>query len=282
MGTMRPGGMNMGARAERTPRGRGARAGQTELPKRKPNLKKLWPQIKALVAPRMGLLLAGMGLMVINRVAGLVLPFTSKPLLDTVLSPLHPRPDLLPRIIALVFSAMVVQAITSFSLTQLLSKAGQRLIAEMRRQVQRHVGLLSVSYYDENRTGTLVARIMSDVEGVRNLVGTGLVEFVGGLLTAVLAFLYLMHRSVTVTLTVFAVMGGFVFILQYAFRVIRPIFRERAKINAEVTGRLTESLGGVRVIKGYHAEEREAGVFSLGVDRLLANVMRSLDRKRVV
>ena len=110
-----------------------------------------------------------------------------------MLSPQHPQPELLPRIIALVFSAMVVQAITSFSLTQLLSKAGQRLIAEMRRQVQRHVGLLSVAYYDENRTGTLVARIMTDVEGVRNLVGTGLVEFVGGLLTAVLAFLYLMH-----------------------------------------------------------------------------------------
>jgi subfamily B ATP-binding cassette protein MsbA len=138
------------------------------------------------------------------------------------------------------------------------------------------VGLLSVSYYDENRTGTLVARIMSDVEGVRNLVGTGLVEFVGGLLTAVLAFLYLLHRSVEVTLTVFAVMGAFVFILQYAFRVIRPIFRERAKINAEVTGRLTESLGGVRVIKGYHAEEREAGVFATGVERLLTNVMKSL------
>jgi subfamily B ATP-binding cassette protein MsbA len=277
MGTMRSGVLGMGgARAERSPRGGGGRAGQAELPKHKPNLKELWPQIWSLVAPRKGLLLAGLGLMAINRVAGLVLPFTSKPLLDTVLSPLHPRPDLLPRIIALVFSAMVVQAITSFSLTQLLSKAGQRLIAEMRRQVQRHVGLLSVAYYDENRTGTLVARIMSDVEGVRNLVGTGLVDFVGGLLTAVLAFIYLLHRSVTVTLTVFAVMGAFVFMLQYAFRVIRPIFRERAKINAEVTGRLTESLGGVRVIKGYHAEEREAAVFSAGVDRLLVNVMKSL------
>ena len=196
MSTMRGGGMGMGMRAERTPHGRGARAGQTDLPKRKPNLKKLWPQIKALVAPRKGLLVAGLCLMAINRVAGLVLPFTSKPLLDKVLNQAHPHPELLPRIIALVFSAMIVQAITSFSLTQLLSKAGQRLIAEMRRQVQRHVGLLSVAYYDENRTGTLVARIMTDVEGVRNLVGTGLVEFVGGLLTAVLAFIYLLHRSV--------------------------------------------------------------------------------------
>src|SRR5579863_9097304 len=198
MGGLRSGGMGMGAHAERTPPpGRAPRAGMTDLPKRKPNLKKLWPQIWALVAPRKWLLLLGLGLMAINRVAGLVLPYTSKPLLDRVLSPQHPRPDLLPRIIALVFSAMVVQAITSFSLTQLLSKAGQRLIADMRRQVQRHVGLLSVAYYDENRTGTLVARIMTDVEGVRNLVGTGLVEFVGGLFTAVLAFFFLLHRSAT-------------------------------------------------------------------------------------
>jgi len=273
---MRGGGMGMSMRAERSPHGRGARAGQPDSPKPKPNLKKMWPQIRALVMPRIGLLLGGMGLMAINRVAGLVLPFMSKPLLDKVLSTQHPHPEMLPRIIALVFSAMVVQAFTSFSLTQLLSKAGQRLIAEMRRQVQRHVGLLSVAYYDENRTGTLVARIMTDVEGVRNLVGTGLVEFVGGLLTAVLAFLYLLHLSVAVTLTVFTVMGAFVFVLQYAFKVIRPIFRERGKINAEVTGRLTESLGGVRVIKGYHAEEREAHVFSGGVDRLLSNVMKSL------
>ena len=270
-----------GSRAERSPRAGGTRAG-ADLPKRKPDMKKLWPQIWLLMAPRKGLLLAGMGLMVVNRFAGLVLPFMSKPLLDKVLSTDHPHPELLPKIIAIVFGAMVVQAITSFSLTQLLSKAGQRLIAEMRRQVQRHVGLLSVSYYDSNRTGTLVARIMTDVEGVRNLVGTGLVDFVGGLLTAVLAFFYLLHRSVTVTLTVFAVVAGFVFILQYAFRVIRPIFRERAKINAEVTGRLTESLGGVRVIKGYHAEEREASVFAVGVERLLANVMKSLTMTSVL
>ena len=276
MGTMRPGGMNIGARAERTPRGRSARAGQDDLPKRKPDLKKLWPQVKALVKPRLGLLLAGMGLMIINRVALLVMPYISKPLMDKVLNQDHPHPELLPGIIAVVFAAMVVQAITSFALTQLLSKAGQRLIAEMRRHVQRHVGLLSVSYYDENRTGTLVARIMTDVEGVRNLVGTGLVEFVGGLFTAILAFIYLMHLSAAVTLTAFAVMGAFVFALQYAFRIIRPIFRERGKINAEVTGRLTESLGGVRVIKGYHAEDREAGVFAVGVGRLLDNVMKSL------
>ncbi|MDE3063818.1 MAG: ABC transporter ATP-binding protein, partial [Acidobacteriota bacterium] len=279
---MRGAGLDMGMRAERSTEKHGSRAGKSDLSKRKISMKKLWPQVLALVAPRKGLLVAGILLMAINRVAGLVLPYTAKPLLDNVLSPLHPRPDLLPKIIALVFSAMVVQALTSFSLTQLLSKAGQRLIAEMRRQVQKHVGLLSVAYYDENRTGTLVARIMSDVEGVRNLVGTGLVEFVGGMLTAVLAFIYLLHRSVVVTLTVFSVVGAFVFVLQYGFKVIRPIFRERSKINAEVTGRLTESLGGVRVIKGYHAESREHDVFSGGVERLLNNVMKSLTMTSVL
>ena len=276
MGTMRGGAMGLSGRAERSPHGRGGRAGQDDLPKRKPELKTLWPQIRALIAPRKGLLAGGMVLMVINRLAGLVLPISTRPMLDKVLSSLHPRPDLLLPMIAVVFSAMLVQAITSFSLTQLLSKAGQRLIAEMRRQVQRHVGLLSVAYYDENRTGTLVARIMTDVEGVRNLVGTGLVDFLGGMLTAVFAFIWLLYLSVPVTLTVFSVLGVYVFFLQSGFKTIRPIFRDRGKINAEVTGRLTESLGGVRVIKGYHAEEREAVVFAGGVERLLANVMRSL------
>ena len=264
--------MVMSARAERTPHGRGAKG---DLPKRKPNLKKLWPQIKVLVLPRKGLIAIGMVLMVINRIAGLVLPYSSKPLLDKVLSATG-NARMLPMFIGLVLGATLLQAITSFSLTQLLSKEGQRLIAQMRRQVQRHVGLLPVAYYDENRTGTLVARIMTDVEGVRNLVGTGLVDFTGGLLTAIIAFFFLMHRSPRVTLTVFAVLGVFVFVLQYGFKQIRPIFRERGKINAEVTGRLTESLGGVRVIKGYHAENREAEVFSGGVARLLDNVMRSL------
>jgi subfamily B ATP-binding cassette protein MsbA len=282
LGGFRGGGMGIGMRAERTPQGRGARMGQADLPKRKPDLKKLWPMVWSLMAPRKGLLLAGLGLMAINRLAGLILPLISKPLLDTVFSPQHPRADLLPRIIVVVLAATLLQAITSFSLTQLLSKEGQRLIAEMRRQVQRHVGLLSVAYYDENRTGTLVARIMTDVEGVRNLVGTGLVDFVGGILTAFLVFFFLLHRSATVTLTVFAVVGVFVFVLQYGFKRIRPIFRERGKINAEVTGRLTESLGGVRVIKGYHAEEREAQVFGVGVDRLLANVMKSLTMTSVL
>jgi ABC-type multidrug transport system fused ATPase/permease subunit len=281
MGGFRGAGMGMGMRAERTPHGRSTRA-QTDLSKKKPSLKKILPEAWALIKPRKGLIFAGLLLMIINRLAGLVLPYTSKPLLDKVLAPHSPHPELLPKIILIVFGAMIVQAITSYSLTQLLSKAGQRLIAEMRRQVQRHVGLLSVAYYDENRTGTLVARIMSDVEGVRNLIGTGLVEFLGGLLTAALAFFYLLHRSVIVTVTVFAVIGVFVLVLQHGFRIIRPIFRERAKINSEVTGRLTESLGGVRVIKGYHAEDREHSVFSAGVERLLQNVMKSLTMTSVL
>ncbi len=276
MGSMRGGGMGIGMGAERTPHGRSARAGAEELPRKKPTLKKLGPQIWSLVAPRKGLIVGGLALMAVNRVAGMVLPFLSKPLLDKVLSPAHPQPEVLPRIIELVLLATAVQAVTSYALTQLLSIAGQRLIADLRREVQRHVGLLSVAYYDENRTGTLVARIMTDVEGVRNLIGTGLVQFVGGLFTAAMVFFFLLYRSPGVTLTVFAVVGAFVVVLQYGFKVIRPIFRERGKINAEVTGRLTESLGGVRVVKGYHAEEREHKVFSAGVDRLLANVMKSL------
>jgi len=273
--------MGMGAAAERS-HGRAVRGGQGDLPKRKPQLKKLWPQIKRLVAPRKGLLLVGLVLMTINRVAGLVMPFVSKELLDKVLTPSHAHPELLPRIIGIVLAATLIQAITSYGLTQLLSIAGQRLIAEMRRTVQRHVGLLSVAYYDENRTGTLVARIMTDVEGVRNLIGTGLVQFVGGVFTAVLVFFFLLYRSITVTITVFAVVGAFVFVLRYGFKTIRPIFRERGKINAEVTGRLTESLGGVRVVKGYHAEDREHRVFSDGVERLLSNVMKSLTMTSVL
>jgi len=274
MGTMR-GGMGMGMKAERSSGGRAGRGASADLPKKKIDLKKVGPEVWALMAPRKGLILAGLCLMVVNRVAGLVMPWVSRPLIDKVLST-SGNPALLPKMIAFVFGAMLTQALTSYALTQLLSKAGQRLIAELRSKVQRHVGLLSVSYYDENRSGTLVARIMTDVEGVRNLVGTGLVDFTGGMLTAVLAFVYLMHRSVQVTLTVFAVLAVFVVILQYGFKTIRPIFRERGKINAEVTGRLTESLGGVRVVKGYHAEEREHGVFAEGVQRLLENVMKSL------
>ncbi|HUB50911.1 MAG TPA: ABC transporter ATP-binding protein [Terracidiphilus sp.] len=273
MSTMRGGGLGMGARAERSPHGRSARAG-AEPPKKKTDYRKALPEIWRLVRPRKWLLMVGLLLVAINRIAGLTLPYVARPFVNDVMKNHHGE-KLMPLVIA-VFVATLIQAITSFSNTQLLSKAAQRMIADLRQEVQQHVGRLAVSFYDANRTGVLVSRIMSDVEGVRNLIGTGLVEFVGGLLTAAMAFVFLMHRSPRMTLIVFAVVGVFVFILQYAFKTIRPIFRERGKINAEVTGRLTESLGGVRVVKGYHAETREAGVFREGVLRLLDNVMRSL------
>jgi ABC-type multidrug transport system fused ATPase/permease subunit len=255
--------------------GHGARArAGAALPKKKPDLKKVMPEVWKLIRPRRWLLAGGLALVAINRLAGLVLPFLTKPFVDQVITRHHG--ELLQRLVIEVFLATLVQAGTSFSNTQLLSKAAQRMIADLRQQVQQHIGRLSVSFYDANRTGLLVSRIMNDVEGVRNLVGTGLVEFVGGLMTAVMAFFFLLHRAPRMTLIVFAVIGVFVLILQNAFKTIRPIFRDRAKITGEVTGRLTESLGGVRVVKGYHAEKREAGVFSTGVLRLLENVMRSL------
>ena len=192
------------------------------------------------------------------------------------------RIGLLPWIVGAVLVATTIQGATSYALTQLLSKTAQRLIAELRVTVQKHVGLLPVAFYDANRSGTLVSRIMSDVEGVRNLIGTGLVDFFGGLLTAVIAFVVLMRISPVMTLLAFGVVVAFTIILQFAFRTIRPIFRERARINADVTGRLTESLGGVRVVKGYHAEEREAGVFAGGVQRLLENVIRTLTAQSVM
>ena len=272
---MRPGSMTS-MKAERSGGSRSAiRAAAGDQPKKKTDLKKVMPEVWKLVRPRRWLLLFGLFLMAINRSAGLILPISTKFLIDKVLGP-HGDPSKLLPLVGVVFTATAIQAATSFSLTQLLSKAAQRMITELRKQVQQHIGRLSVSFYDANRTGVLVSRIMTDVEGVRNLIGTGLVEFVGGIMTAIGAFVFLLLSSRNITLAVFAVILVFVVILQRAFKTIRPIFRERGKINAEVTGRLTESLGGVRVVKGYHAEQREAGVFAKGVQRLLDNVMRSL------
>jgi len=261
-------------RAERSSGRGGIRGAAGDPPKKKAEIKKVLPEIVKLVRPRRWLLASGFCLMVVNRVAGLVLPASTKYLIDTVLRA-HQAEKLVP-LVVVVFSATVIQAITSFSLTQVLSKAAQRMIAELRKQVQQHIGLLPVSFYDSNRTGTLVSRIMTDVEGVRNLIGTGLVEFLGGIMTSILAFAVLIHTSRKITLIVFTVIAVFAAVMYRVFQKIRPIFRERGKINAEVTGRLTESLGGVRVVKGYHAEEREAGVFAQGVQRLLDNVVRSL------
>jgi ABC-type multidrug transport system fused ATPase/permease subunit len=240
----------------------------------KPPLKKVLPEVWKLIVPRKWLIAGSFLLMAINRACSFVLPLSSQPFINQVMY--QGKMGELPKIIGSVAAAVFVQAITSYSLTQLLSTEGQRLISELRRRVQEHIGRLPVAFYDENRTGTLVARIMTDVEGVRNLVGTGLLDFVGGVLTAVIAFGILIHTNARMTVLTFAILMVFGLILQKAFKTIRPIFRERAKINAEVTGRLTESLGGVRVVKGYHAEASEAKVFANGVQRLLDNVISSL------
>jgi len=227
-----------------------------------------------MVRPRRYTLGLGLLLIAINRVSGFVLPASTRYLIDNVINK-HQSSLLVPLTLAVV-GATAIQGVTSFSLTQLLSIAGQRLIAELRCKVQEHIGRLPVTYYDSNKTGQLVSRIMSDVEGMRNLVGTGVIEFVGGILTAVISLALLVRISPLMTGISLAVVLVFGFVLSKAFKTVRPIFRERGKIGAEVTGRLTESLGGVRVIKGYHAEDREARVFAGGVQRLLANVMRSL------
>jgi ABC-type multidrug transport system fused ATPase/permease subunit len=232
------------------------------------------PLLKELVQPRRGKLTMGFLLMIIGRLCSLVLPGAPKFLIDNVIN--QHQVSLLKWIVGAVFAATIIQGITSFSLTQLLSKEGQRLIAELRRKVQEHIGRLSVSYYDANKSGALVSRIMNDVEGVRNLIGTGLVEFFGGIMTALLSLFILLRISPQLTgialfFVVVCALG-----LGKAFGKIRPIFRDRGKINADVTGRLTESLAGVRVVKGYHAEAGEARVFASGVQRLLDNVMRSL------
>ena len=238
------------------------------------HLRSTLPLLKELVRPRRGKLALGFLLMLIGRLCSLVLPGAPKFLVDDVIN--QHQVYLLKWIVGAVFAATIIQGITSFSLTQLLSKEGQRLIAELRRKVQEHIGRLPVAYYDANKSGALVSRIMNDVEGVRNLIGTGLVDFVGGILTALLSLVILLRISALLTGIALFFIVVFALGLGKAFGKIRPIFRERGKITADVTGRLTESLAGVRVVKGYHAEAGEARVFAAGVQRLLDNVMRSL------
>jgi len=233
-----------------------------------------WPLVRELVRPRRSLFALGLLLTLINSVCGIVLPGSTKFLIDSVIGK-HEVKLLMP-LVAAVLLATLIQGATSYSLTQLLSKEAQRLIAEMRRRVQAHIGRLPVAYYDSNKTGALVSRIMTDVEGVRNLVGTGLVDFVGGIMKALFSLAALVYISPLLTGLALLFIGAFSFGLDKAFRRIRPIFRERGKINAEVTGRLTESLAGVRVVKGYHAEGEEANVFAGGVQKLLNNVLQSL------
>ncbi|WJJ95861.1 ABC transporter ATP-binding protein [Algibacter luteus] len=244
------------------------------------NKKKTKPKVtmaqafKTIIWPRRNLVFIGLILIVIRSLAGLVLPWQSKVLLDEVV----PSKDIsqIYTLITIVLIAILIQAVTSFSLTRILSVQAQYLISELRAQVQKKVLSLPISFFDNTKSGALVSRIMSDVEGVRNLIGTGLVQLVGGSFTAIVSLIILIKLNPWMTLFVFVPISIFGYIALRAFKYIRPIFRVRGKINAEVKGRLTETLAGVRVIKAFNAEEQEHEIFEKGVDKLFQNVKKSL------
>ena len=236
--------------------------------------------VRSLIWPRKKLLFLGLVLIIVNRLAGLVMPGASKFVIDNAIA--EGDLSLLKWILAVVAAAVFVQAATNFLLTRLLSVQAQLLISQLRSKVQQHIIHLPVRYFDNTKAGELVSRIMVDVEGVRNLVGTGLVQLFGGVLTSVVALVLLIKINAMMTLYVLVPLAAFGFISLKAFGYIRPIFRERGQINAEVTGRLTESLGGIRVIKGFNAEEHEIHVFRRGVQRLFQNVKKSLTATSLV
>lgn len=229
---------------------------------------------KTIIWPRRNLVFIGLFLIIIRSLSGLVLPWQSKVLLDKVV----PNKDMgqLYTLIIIVIGAITVQAVTSYLLTRILSVQAQYLISELRSQVQKKVLSLPISFFDNTKSGALVSRIMTDVEGVRNLIGTGLVQMVGGSFTAVVSLIILIKLNGWMTLFVLLPLSIFGLVALKAFKYIRPVFRTRGKINAEVTGRLTETLAGVRVIKAFNAEEQESIVFEQGVDRLYQNVKKSL------
>ena len=245
-----------------------------EPKKKKPSWPTVWREARELIWARRGRLALGMVLMAVSRMAGLVLPATSKVLIDEVVG--KSRADLLWPLALAAGAATFVQAVTGFALSQVLGVAAQKSITEMRRNVERHVTRLPVSYFDSTKTGILISRIMSDAEGIRNLVGNGLVQLVGSIVTGVIALgvlFWLNWHLTTATLVLLAAFGG---VMSLAFTRLRPIFRERGKINAEVTGRLTETLGGIRIVKAYTAEQRESLVFVKGIHRLFRNVAKSM------
>ncbi len=242
--------------------------------KKRLNLSVVWRESRDLMWRHRRSLSIGMGLMLVSRVAGMVLPGTTKVLLDDVVG--KHRTDLLLPVALAAAAATLVQAGTSFALTQVVSIAAQRAISDMRKRVQAHITRLPIRYYDSTKSGVLISRIMTDAEGIRNLVGTGIVQLCGGVVTAGLALsvlLYINWGLTLITLSILALSGGF---MSYAFNYLRPIFRERWKVNADVTGRLAESLGGARIVKVYVAEKREQLVFSRGAHSLLRLVARTL------
>ena len=237
-------------------------------------MSRAWAEARVLIWEHRRSLGAGFALMIVNRLAGFVLPASSKFLIDTVIG--KQRTDLLWPLALGAGAATVVQAITSFGLSQVVSIAAQRAITDMRIAVQKHVLRLPVSYFDSTKTGVLISRIMSDAEGVRNLVGTGIVQLVGGLLTAVIALGVLFWLNWRITALTIVLLAGFGAMMAVAFKRLRPIFRKRGELNAEVTGRLTESVGGVRIVKVYTAEEREERTFIQGAERLFENVRSTI------
>jgi ABC-type bacteriocin/lantibiotic exporter with double-glycine peptidase domain len=264
------------------PRSERARGRRTEPPsantpdpkKKKLNASAAWREARTLVLARKGRMALGLGLMLINRLVGLVLPATSKYLIDDVIGKRHV--ELLMPLAFVAASATIVQAVTSFALSQVLGVAAQRAITDMRRRVEAHVARLPVRYFDSTQAGVLISRIMSDAEGIRNLVGTGLVQLVGSVVTAFCALGILFWLNWRLTLATLVALGAFGGAMALAFSRLRPLFRERGKINAEVTGRLNETLGGIRIVKTYTAEKREELVFTKGVHRLFRNIARSI------
>ena len=247
------------------------------MAKYRASLKKVF---RTIIWPRRRLLLFGMVLIIINRMSGLVLPGASKYLIDEVIA--NGDLEFMKILLLGVSGAIIVQATSSFFLTRILSVEAQHLISKLRSEVQQHIIYLPIRFFDNSKSGELVSRIMTDVEGVRNLVGTGLVQLFGGVLTSIVALVLLINISPLLTLYVVIPLAIFGFISLKAFAYIRPIFRERRKINAEVTGRLTESLGGIRIIKGFNAEKQEINTFSLGVDQIFRNVRKSLTSTSLV
>jgi ABC-type multidrug transport system fused ATPase/permease subunit len=240
----------------------------------RPKLTKVIPEVWNLVRPLRWLLAGSFALMLVNRVCGFAMPVASRFLINDVMY----KRDLgkLPLILGGVISATCIQGVTTFILNQQLSIAGQRVIADLRMKVQSHVGRLPIAFYDSNRSGAVAARIMNDVEGVRNLVGAGFLDFAGGILAAIVALAILLEISPLMTLIALTILVAFGWFLKAVFGVSRPLFRKRSEISAEVTGRLTESLGGIRVVKGYHAEASEANVFAAGARRLLDSFIASI------
>jgi len=230
--------------------------------------------VKEFIWPRRTIVLIGIGLIIVKSLSGLVLPYASKNLIDEVI----PSKDIgtLTTLLLVVCAAILLQAVTSFLLTRLLSVEAQHLISVLRANVQKKLLTLPISYFDNTKSGALVSRVMTDVEGVRNIVGTGLVQLIGGTLTAIISLIILIKINATMTFFVLVPVAIFAIVALKAFGYIRPIFRERGKINADVTGRLTETLNGVRVIKGFNAEAQENKTFEEGVERLFLNVKKSL------